>query len=566
MHRLILYHRKVDVSMSQYEDVEQILQVLCAEPPEGSQEAVMTAAFMKLMDEMPGGFLIYYADRGEKIVYANRSLLRIFQCDTMEEFREHTNNSFRGLVYPDDLDEVEESICRQIEASQFDLDYVEYRIRRRDGEIRWIEDYGHFVHTQALGDIFYVFLGDATEKHDQMLAEKNRILAESLKRANLAIESKNTFLSNMSHDMRTPLNAIFGFTSLAKLNLTNPAEALEYLEQVEVASRKLLDMIEKVLAVSELSSQADIEEAPCELPALLQEVADSVQTQAQQQKINLCLDWQKLAHPFVYTDAAKLKQLLLHLLENALAYNKPGGQVWFSVVEEPALSAARLNYRFVVRDTGIGISQEDLERIFEPFTRVKNSTQSGIQAIGLGLSISKSLANLLGGQIEVQSTLGQGSTFTVKLSLRPQERQAQEERQDEAASLKPVRQQRILLVEDNEINREIETEILQRMGFAVQSVENGQQAVAVMQEAAPEDFDLVLLDLQMPVMDGWQAAQKIRALPNPQVANLPIIALSAQVSAADQRRSHLCGINAHLLKPMDLPLLRQTILEMTAKK
>ncbi len=539
--------------MNQYEGVEQILQALCAGQQGDGQAAMMTAVFMKLMDEMPGGFLIYYADRGEEIVYANRGLLRIFQCDSMEEFREHTNNSFRGLVHPEDLDEVEASIYRQIEASQFDLDYVEYRIRRRDGEIRWIEDYGHFVHTQALGDIFYVFLGDATEKHDQMLEEKNRILAESLKRARLAIESKNTFLSNMSHDMRTPLNAIFGFTSLAKMNLDNQAELLEYLEQVEASSRQLLDMIEKVLAVSALSAKTDIDEKPCNLPSLMQEVAGALQTRVQDKRINLCLDWQKLDHCKVYTDIIKLKQLLLHLLENAVTYTPAGGQIWFSALEEPQPEGCPV-YRFVLRDTGIGISQEDLARIFEPFVRVKNSTQSGINAMGLGLSISQSLAELLDGQIEVQSELGRGSTFTVKLNLRPQE-----------PELKPKSQQCILLVEDNEINREIETEILQRMGFVVQAVENGQRAVEIMQASSPGDFDLVLLDLQMPVMDGWQAAQEIRALPDPRVANLPIIALSAQVSEADQQRSRLCGINAHLLKPMDLPLLRQTINELISK-
>lgn len=546
--------------------IEQVLQVLCSAQDErrpDGQCADLAEAIIQFMDEMPGGFLIYYADRGEEIVYANRSLLRIFQCDTMEEFRRHTHNSFRGLVHPDDLDEVEASIAQQIKASQYDLDYVEYRIRTKDGELRWIEDYGHFVHSESVGDIFYVFLGDATEKHNQMLEEKNEVLAESLKRANLAIESKNAFLSNMSHDMRTPLNAIFGFTSLAKLNLDNQEEAQEYLEQVESASRLLLNMIEKALAVSSLSGESELDEKECDLRQILQDVCNSVQSAAHDKNIALELDCGELQHSAVYSDNQKLQQLLHHLVDNAVVYTNPGGRVWVSINEQVDSANKYAVYNFVVRDTGIGISQEDVERIFEPFTRVKNSTQSGVHAIGLGLSISKSIAELLGGTISVQSELGKGSTFTVRLTMRLQAQQPTPPPKPKAAEDK--RAQRILLVEDNEINREIEMELLERMGFTVQATENGKQALDLMQKAAADEYDLILMDLQMPVMDGWQAAREIRALPNPALANLPIIALSANVSERDQRKSKESGINAHLLKPMDLPLLRQTIKMLTDK-
>jgi len=546
--------------------IEQVLQILCAASVENSQEkhqSDLAKAIIQFMDEMPGGFLIYYADRGEEIVYANRSLLRIFNCDTMEQFRRHTQNSFRGLVHPDDLDEVEDSIQEQIAASQYDLDYVEYRIRRTDGELRWIEDYGHFVHSESVGDIFYVFLSDATEKHNQMLEEKNKMLAESLKRANLAIESKNAFLSNLSHDMRTPLNAIFGFTSLTKLNLDNPLEAEEYLQQVESASRLLLNMIEKALAVSSLSGDAELEEKECDLRIILQKVCESMQSAARDKNITLKLDCAGLTLSAVYSDGQKLQQLLHHVVENAIIYNKRGGEVQVSVKEQADTSNKFAVYDFVVRDTGIGISEENIERIFEPFTRVKNSTQSGVHAIGLGLSISKSIAEMLGGSISVQSELGEGSTFTIRLALRLQPQQPEPLPQPEQQLAAPALN--ILLVEDNDINREIEMELLQRMGFVVHTVENGQQALELMRKAAPGDYDLILMDLQMPVMDGWQAAKEIRALPDQALAKLPIIALSANVSEYDQKKSQESGIDAHLLKPMDLPLLRQTIKKLTGK-
>lgn len=230
--------------------------------------------------------MIYYAERGEEIIYANRSLLRIFGCETMEEFRAHTGNSFRGIVHPDELEAVEKSIWAQIASSQYDLDYVEYRICCRDGSTRWIEDYGHYVDIKGVGGIFYVFLGDATGKRARMLEGKNRLiserleaeqkfqtlLSEALAKANLAVSSKNAFLSNISHDMRTPLHAIFGFTSLAKMNLDNPEEARNYLSRVETSSQQLLDMINKVLEISAMTDSEGMEETRCSL----REIADEV--------------------------------------------------------------------------------------------------------------------------------------------------------------------------------------------------------------------------------------------------------------------------------------------------
>lgn len=549
--------------------VEQVLQSLCqslaneqASFAENQQKSDMVSAFEQFMEEMPGGFLIYYAERGEEIIYANQSLLRIFQCENMEEFRQHTQNSFRGLVYPDDLDEVEESIRRQIIASQYDLDYVEYRIRRKDGEIRWIEDYGHFVHNETVGDIFYVFLSDATEKHDQLLREKNRALAQSLKQANLAIESKNVFLSNLSHDMRTPLNAIFGFTSLARLNLNNPPEVEEYLGRVEAASHLLLGMIEKALEVSALSGDVEIENKECDLQKIVHAVYDKMHTQAAAKAIEFVVDCSEVKHSVIYSDAEKLTKLLLCLVGNAVNYTPNGGLVQIIVKEDLETLNDYATYHLTVQDNGIGISPDYLEHIFEPFSREKNSTLSGVHAIGLGLTIAKSIVDLLGGTIDVESEQNRGSIFTVNLSLRFQE--LPQASPPAAAPARKVRS--ILLVEDNEINREIEMELLERMGFEVCPTENGQEALDKVKASAPGDFDLVLMDLQMPVMDGWQAAVAIRALPDAQLANLPIIALSANVSERDQKKSRDSGIDAHLIKPMDLPLLRKTIEELTEKK
>ena len=673
--------------------IEEILQILC-QLPEPGRETGAGDPFLQFMDEMPGGFLIYRADQSEELLYANQGLLRMFQCGSMEELRAMTDNSFRGLVHPDDRAVVQESIQRQIAASKYDLDYVEYRACRQDGSVRWIEDYGHFVRSEAIGDIFYVFLGDATDKKAQMdkkarrqtevieglsvsyesicyvdldqdivtpyrlsgrnmalfegrlqdmpyswytqqyittrvhpedrtlvdrgtapnyirekLAEhrtyyfnyrvqageelqyiqlrvvnadphqkvkhvvlgyrrvdeemlsqmkQQALLAEALAKANLAVNSQNTFLSNMSHDMRTPLHAMFGFTSLAKLNLNKPQEVAGYLDRVETAGRQLLDMIENLLRVSCLSEAGGVKETECDLRQAVREIYDFLHPQAQEKNLAFHLDCTGLTHPHIYADGEKLRQMLTYLVNNAVTYTKSGGSVTITVSQGETNNRTGV-YHLTVEDTGVGISPEFLDRIFEPFTRERNSTLSGIHGIGLGLTIAKSIVDMMGGTIQIKSAVGKGTVFTTTFHFRLQPRPTAFRK-----SL-PIKEtaQRILLAEDNEINREIEIELLEQLGFIIDPAEDGQIALDKVKASPPGHYDLVLMDLQMPVMDGWQASEAIRALPDPILSQIPIIALSANVLPSDQKRSKECGIDAHLNKPMDLPLLLATIEEIT---
>ncbi len=694
--------------------------VACLSSGVAPEQEELRAAYeiIDFMEEVPGGFLIYRADGGEEILYANRGLLQIFLCETLAEFREMTGGSFRGIVHPEDLEQVEESILRQITSSRFDLDYVEYRVIRRDGAVRWIEDYGHFVSSPTVGDIFYVFLVDATEKKEQQLRdqesreqkmqnlvaafdqekrntdrervqqlevieglggsydsifyvdiesdviqpyrlssrmerffdssgrpvpyteciaqyvrdwvhpedqglvirettlpnirrgleedgayclnyrvvdggevqylqirfinvgraekvcqlvlgcrrvdeelrqerEQKRLLEEALQNANLSIVAKNSFLSNMSHDMRTPLNAIFGFTALARSNLTDPSATAGYLDRIESASRQLLDMIDKVLKLSWTdSNEAKAEESPCELGAILTEVYDFLLPQAQEKNIQFTLDCSQVRHDAIYGDKEKLNQLVMYLANNAVTYTQPGGSVSIAAAEREELSRTSSVYQIVVRDNGVGISEEFLKQIFEPFTRERNTTLSGVHGAGLGLAIAKNLADLLGGAIEVTSAVGEGSVFTVTLRLRFRlgaENARREVEADEVTGL------RLLLVEDNEINQEIETEILAGQGFVVDTAFDGAAALEKVRAAAPGAYDLILMDIQMPVMDGWEATRAIRALPDTGKASIPIIALSANVFDSDIQKSLDAGMDAHLAKPIDIPVLLWTI-------
>ncbi|WP_251352491.1 hybrid sensor histidine kinase/response regulator [Hominisplanchenecus murintestinalis] len=503
---------------------------------------------IKFMDEMPGGFLIYRANEAEDIVYANKALLRIFQCSTLKEFREMTGNSFRGLVYLEDLDEIEESIKEQIAASQYDLDYVEYRIVRRDGEIRWIEDYGHFIRSETVGDIFYVFLGDATEKRSRQL----QILERALNNANLAIQAKNKFLSNMSHDIRTPLNAITGFTSLAKNHIDNRDEVQRYLDKIGEASGQLLDLVDKVLEISWTETKdVHVEEAECNLCEILQSVERALSPRFSGKKITFETDLTGVKHLDVYSDRDKLRQIVQYLAGNAVEYTGKGGRVRVAVVEGEQLANDYAVYRLVVSDNGIGISKEFQEHIFEPFERENNTTFSGIYGTGLGLAITRNIVKIMGGTIEVDSAIGKGSTFTVTIRLRIQETQLVSAVSPEDVAV-CLNSGKILLVEDNEINVEIETEILEKAGFCIEIAENGSIAVEKVKKSEPGEYALVLMDIQMPVMDGREAAEAIRGLGNPELAHIPIIALSADAFENDRRLSLESGMDEHLTKPMDI--------------
>lgn len=525
----------------------------------GELEAVQSA--IRFMDEMPGGFFIYYAGGEEQVIYANQGMLRLFQCGTLREFRELTGNSFKGIVHPEDLDGVEASIRKQIAENRYDLDYVEYRIRRKDGSVLWVEDYGHFIHAGEAGDVFYVFLGDPADERGRQLAEQEQALREALEKADLAVKAKNTFLSQISHEMRTPLNAIFGFMTLAKTTLADPAAAASYLEQAEAASHQLLDMITKALDVSSLSDAAGSpEEEECDLGDTLQEVHDFLLPQAQEKGISFTLDCGGVTHKQVYANQKKLRQLALNLANNAITYTESGG-VSVVLTEEKPLSDSHIVYRLEVRDTGVGISDEFLEKVFEPFSREQVSTLSGIRGIGLGLTIAKSIVDMLNGSIQVKTSVGEGTTFIVLLPFRVH--------LAAGAAVKKAPQPRpklrILLAEDNDINREIETELLERIGFVVDPAADGLAAWEKAQKASPGDYDLVILDLQMPLMDGWEVAAAIRGLPDPTMARIPIVALSANSQLDDQRRSLESGFDTHLPKPLDLNVLLETIGRLTKK-
>lgn len=516
---------------------------------------------------MPGGFFIYHADGDEKLIYANQALIRMYGCESLEEFQEHTGNTFPGLVHPEDVEEVERKIRQQIFAGESDLDYVEYRIVRKDGEVRWIEDYGHFVHTELYGDIFYVFVEDATEKklkaieqaRTARLVQERLEALEALVKAQQASQAKTMFLNNMSHDMRTPMNAIIGFAHLASTHLDDLELVRDYLNKIAAASDHLLSLINDVLDMSRIESgKVVIKEEPCNLLKVLRDMQSMIQSGLEAKKLNFRLDDSALIHHDVICDRLRLDQVLLNALGNALKFTPAGGDIFFTATERPGDAEDNAVYEFCIRDTGIGMAPEFIEHIFEPFERERTSTVSGIQGTGLGMSITKNLVELMGGQIAVESRKGCGSAFTFTFTFRFGETSAEQDTTDTPSGQQLIGR-RLLLAEDNELNQEIAVTILEEAGCIVDVAANGAEAVEKVSRSLDHPYEVILMDIQMPVMDGIEAAKAIRAMSDPYLAKVPIIAMTANVFEEDCQRVLSAGMNGHLGKPIDIDKLFATL-------
>lgn len=527
-----------------------------------------------VLAHMPGGFFVYHADGDEAVVYVNEACLRIFGCADEEQFVALTGGTFPGMVHPEDIEAVEHSISRQIQADRYSMDYVEYRIIRRDGSVRWIEDYGHHVTLDA-GEFFYVFINDATDKlrerADELEAvnaqlreayarelEHRTMLRNALSEAEAANVAKNTFLSNMSHDIRTPLNAVVGYASLISAHGGEAERVRAYSDKVLAASEQLLDVVNETLEISRMEAgHVQLAEAECSLSELVLQARMDMVDLADRADVTLVCDIEPLAHDRVLVDAVRLSHVLTQLVDNAIKYSPAGSTVRISVAENAGAPQGFASFRFVVADKGVGMEPAFMERMFMPFERESNTTASGVQGTGLGLTIVRNVLDLMEGELAVESAPGEGSTFTVDITFRQAPADVAAEVPRPSRGRGPVH--RILLVEDNELNREIACCLLDDAGYAVDTAENGEVAVGMIEEADACAYDLVLMDIQMPVMDGYAATRAIRALSDPLRASLPIIAVSANAFSEDRKRSLESGMDAHLPKPLDVHRLQSLI-------
>ena len=395
----------------------------------------------------------------------------------------------------------------------------------------------------------------------QELTESREALKDALAEAEYASRAKTNFLNNMSHDIRTPMNAIVGFTALASSHLDERETVKDYLEKITVSSQHLLSLINDVLDMSRIESgKMALEESEVHLPDMIRDLRAIVQPSVEAKQQELLIDTQDMIHEDIVIDRLRLNQIFLNLLSNAVKFTPGGGTISLRVVEKPAMTEDLTTFAFHIKDTGIGMSTDFASTIFDPFTREKTSTVSGIQGTGLGMAITKSIVDMMGGTITVSSEVGRGTEFVVTIPCRLS--RATEKNAPEAAPAEErpdFAGRRILLAEDNEMNRMIAEAILTEQGFALDLAPNGEQAVAMVSEAPAGTYDVILMDIQMPVMDGYEAARQIRALADPQKAKIPIVAVTANAFEEDRKLALSAGMNGHLAKPYDIPAMLETL-------
>lgn len=411
------------------------------------------------------------------------------------------------------------------------------------------------------GDDHFMVLGlRNVDRETREEIERKEQLEEALQRANRANEAKSLFLSNMSHDIRTPMNAIIGFTTLATNHIDDAERVADYLDKIQTSSAHLLDLINDILDMSRIESgKASLEEKPCDLVEIIEHLGAIVQPEVGEKGLGYKVDLSGLRDPLVMCDELKVKQVLLNILGNAVKFTPSGGMVSLAVRQASEDVDGKTTYAIAIADSGIGMEEGFIEHIFDPFERERTSTLSGTQGTGLGMAIAKRLVDMMGGAIEVRSVKGEGSTFVVTLPLAKLDDADAEVHDDVCGAPRELSERlrglRILLVDDNMLNREIATTLLEDAGFEVEQAVDGKDAVDRLSKADPGHYQLVLMDIQMPVMNGYEAAAIVRSMSDPVVSHIPILAVTADAFDEDRQRALDSGMDGHIAKPIEIDSL-----------
>ena len=410
------------------------------------------------------------------------------------------------------------------------------------------------IQTQAMKEM---------EESNKKLKKAKDITTEALQTAENANKAKTDFLSNMSHDIRTPMNAIIGMTSLIRHDAGNKAKVIEYADKIDISSQHLLGIINNVLDMSKIEAGKTVfKYTDFSILDFITELNTIFHSQIDEKNQTLIIIKENIRHEWVNGDQVHLMQIFSNLVSNAVKYTQEGGKIQFLVEECETKSSVYAKYRFLVSDNGMGMSADFKDTIFDAFTRAESSMTNKIQGTGLGMAITKNLVEAMGGTIDVESELSQGSCFEVLIDLRIAEDRfvssAERVEKDEPAG-NVLKGMRFLCAEDNELNAEILMELLKIEGAECTICENGKRVLEAFEQSAPGDYDMILMDVQMPVMNGYEATKAIRRSSHELAKTIPIIAMTANAFSEDIQHSLAAGMNAHVSKPVEMKVLEKTI-------
>lgn len=388
--------------------------------------------------------------------------------------------------------------------------------------------------------------------------KQRKMIIKSIREANEAVQQKQIFLSSVSHDIRTPMDSIIGFTEIAKKNKDNPERLEDCLSKISLASSHLMSLVNEVLDMSKIESgKTVIEEEMCSIHSIIDDILQILQHEIEAKKLKIETDYSMLDEDVLSCDKIRLNQILQNLLSNAVKYSYEGGKITISVIQLSTEDESVILNEFHIKDEGCGMTPEFVEHVFEPFARDKTSSSSN-DGTGLGLTIAKSLAEIMGGNIEVMSELGKGTEFTAVIPLSIPTLTEIEEDQD--IVIYDFKNRHVLIVDDDNLSREILAEALRNEGFIVDEAIDGSFAIEKLRDSQAGAYELVIIDLQMPVMDGYETTKIIRKFADEKISQIPIVALTAEAFPEEKTKAFGCGVNAYLVKPVDMKALLKVLM------
>ncbi len=523
-----------------------------------------------LAEQMPGGFFIYRADDTTEILYVNQSVCDIYGCSNVEEFRQLTGNTFKGMVHPEDYDSIQSSINDQIAnpSNSRHMDYVVYRIIKKDGSIRWVDDYGHFASLPGYGEVYYVFIGDITDS--RMAAEEKKRsedLAVALEEAEHANVAKSAFLSNMSHEIRTPITAILGMNEMIQRE-TDDEGILEYSENIRRAGVSLLGIISDILDFSKIETgRMELESEEYSLASVVADLYNLVQFRTEAKGLYLNYDIDPQLPRTLIGDEIRVKQIITNLLTNAAKYTEKGNVTFEMKMEKKLPDAVKI--RVSVTDTGIGIRKEDMDRLFEPFDRLDLKKTRTIEGSGLGLAITRQMLSILDSELKVESKYEEGSKFyfvltqkvadftpvgKIDLSGMSHEKAEHSRRQ----TLFTAPGMKLLVVDDTPMNLQVIAGLLKRTRMHIDVATGGAECL---EKFGTQHYDMVFLDYRMPQMNGIETLQEIKARYPERFEKTPIISLTASAVSGDKEKMLRAGFTDYLSKPVNIEEMERMMIK-----